>query len=600
MCGIAGFAGEYINRYPLSETMERMIAPLDKRGPDANGVWVSDFCALGHTRLSIIDLAGGAQPMQDETGRYTIVFNGEIYNYRQLREKLNQRGYSFATSSDTEVLLKAYIHYGSTCVQELDGMFAFAVWDSLEKLLFLARDPFGKKPLYYMFDAKGNIFFASEIKALAATGFLHGKIDLKSIDWYLTLLYIPPWRTAYKNVFPIEPGHTAEFYRGKITKRKYWNLAEHPSSLSFSEAQEHLRDLLEKAVKKRLVADVEVGTFLSGGLDSTIVTALAQLFSSHPIKAFSAGFGSALSELPFAKQAAQKHRVEHITLSVGDSNPNDADIISSLEEVCRYYDNPFADSSNIPTYLLAKETKKHVTVALSGDGADEIFLGYKWYRRHMHEPLPERIWHRVSSNPYREYVRRIQYFSFEERKRLWQYPVAAQNYSALLLSRHQSRMHPVKRINALDMMLYLPGDILTKVDRSSMMASLEVRSPFLDKDLVRFVYSLPLSFKMNKWEGKRILKETFRHQLPDEIYRRKKQGFGAPIVNWLARPAFEEYARNTLLSPHTFSSLLFRQDSLKQILNEWERKRNPRRAFQIWTLLCLEGWARSHLSFFAA
>ncbi len=372
MCGIAALAGKDFDkkRYDTSA----MLTALEHRGPDGQGEQSLAHAWLGHCRLSIIDLAGGGQPMQDS--ELSITFNGEIYNYRELKKTLEDAGHRFTTNSDTEVILKAYRQWGQDAPKHLDGMFAFAIWDANNQSLFLARDRFGKKPLYYCQDGS-TLMVASEIKALLASGHMSKGLDLGSIDNYLRLGYIPPWKSAYSRVHQVPPAHSAMFKDGTLSLSRYWRLEFKPLSISYDEAKEEVRRLLGEAVKKRmLAADVEVGALLSGGVDSTIVSLLAAEQLSHPLKTFSLGYGDYINELPYAKQAADAMHSEHHTLQAG------SDMIEELEKVIAYFDEPHADTSDFPQHLVSKLAASKVKVALSGDGGDELFMGYGWHTRH--------------------------------------------------------------------------------------------------------------------------------------------------------------------------------------------------------------------------
>lgn len=584
MCGIAGFAGTQIQHHINNGVIEKMVNVLRLRGPDDYGHVIRGGCVLGHTRLSVIDLSTGKQPMSDHTGRYDIVFNGEIYNYQELRKKLRAREYFFNTHSDTEVIVNLFAEYGPKAFTMLDGMFACAIWDTKTHTLTLARDRFGKKPIYYAYDKDGVLFFASEIKSLLEANVFKVIIDPQAIDAYLTLLYIPPSRTVYRNIHVLLPAQYAQFTQGQFTCEFYWKLTHAPLTLSYQEAQEHLRELVTQAVTKRLVADVPVGTFLSGGLDSTLVTGIAQQHSTQKLKAFSVQFGDTINELPFAKQAAQCYGVDHVILNV------EYNLVDVITRVSQYFDEPFADSSNVPTYLLSKETKSHVTVALSGDGADEFFLGYKWYRRHYHLPRVKRVIKRIVSNPYNEFMKTIPYFSLGDRAQLWR---SSTNTPPLLYNPEEnsnSALTAIDRINEYDIHTYLPGDILTKVDRASMMASLEVRSPFLDWRLCEFAYNLPIAYKQTKREGKHILRDAFKDSIPHEILTRKKQGFGAPVYAWLNDPTCVPFVRETLSSSSSHIGDWFERSEIDRIVNTYYDSPSPASAYRVWILLVLELW----------
>jgi len=377
MCGIAGIVGRDVSAIDRS-CFEGMLSSLRLRGPDDYGNRTFSNCVLLHTRLSILDLTTGHQPMMDNRRKVAITFNGEIYNYQELRRDLVARGHEFTTKSDTEVILKAYLEHGADCARHLDGMFAFGIWDDDEQTLFLARDRFGKKPLYFAHDLAGNLLFASEIKALLASGRVQGVLDYSAIDTYLRLMYVPPSRTVYENIQVVKPAESMMIaVGGSMQRQSYWSLSPNPVRISYLDAKEEVRIRLRDAVRKRMVADVEIGALLSGGVDSTLVTHYAQRFSSRPIKTFSIGYGNYINELPFSQAAADTIGTEHHTLQVGGS-----ELVDDLCKVAAYFDEPHADSSNIAQFLVSRFAGSMVKVALCGDGGDELFLGYEWYWQH--------------------------------------------------------------------------------------------------------------------------------------------------------------------------------------------------------------------------
>lgn len=592
MCGIFGVTGKSIEGY-AKDKIGPVLTSLSKRGPDDRGIVFLQNCTLSQTRLSIIDLSSGHQPMKDNTRDHTITFNGEIYNYRELRTTLTQKGYIFSTNSDTEVVLKAYQEYGDECPKHLDGMFAFAIWDNEKERLFMARDRFGKKPFYYARDDQNNFIFASEIKAIFATGKIKGMVDREAIDNYLTLMYIPPWKTVYKNIKVIPPASVAIFKNGNIEIKKYWQLEKRNVSMSYSEAKEEVRHLLTESVKKRMIADVEIGSFLSGGVDSTLVTALAQSFSKTPIKTFSVGYQNYINELPFAAEAAKKIRTDHYTLQAKDN------MVDELKTAIEYFDEPHADSSDFPQYLLSKLTATKVKVALSGDGADELFLGYGWYTRHKNLSYRAHFKEKVFMSPFAGYLNAVQVFTPEERKRLWKNR-AHVNKGFINDEVLNSTLPSVEKINLFDLTTYLPGQLLVKADRMGMMNSLEVRSPFLDHHLAEFVYSLPNDYKTNDTIFKRILKDILGETMPREFVHRRKQGFGAPVKKWLKEEAFknEVYAKlyNTTADIYTILDERF----VKKMIDDFYLKGNDRYNYKIWVLYCLELWFNSHKQYFAS
>ena len=521
MCGIIGIIGENINAYN-KKTLHAMLDTLFKRGPDDSGILSFPNCLLGQTRLSILDLTSGHQPMFDKKFDMAIIFNGEIYNYRELKKDLEKRGYVFSTKSDTEVILKTYIEYGNNCPKYLDGMFAFVIWDNKKNQLFMARDRFGKKPLYYTFDDKKNLLIASEIKALFQSKQIKGEINYEAIDNYLTLMYIPPWKTVYKNIYVIPPASFAIFENKNLHIKKYWQLEKKNILTTYEEAKEKVRDLLTKSVEKRMIADVEIGSFLSGGIDSTLVTTIAQSFSQTPIKTFSVGYQDYIDELPFALEAAKKNKTDHHTLQAKD------DMAQELKTAIEYFDEPHADSSDFPQYLLSKFAATKEKVALSGDGADELFGGY---RKHLAEMKIRAMGGfkksiiRGSSKVLKfnkssrseglgDFNRRLQKLSDgmdlspTERYTNWckwitdadRVKLIKEKNNELVLKTGEGIISDLNDFLIRDQNFVLPNDMLKKIDLMSMAHALEVRVPFLDHQLVEFANSLPTDYKITKHE----------------------------------------------------------------------------------------------------
>lgn len=534
-----------------------MMGAVAHRGPDSRGESTIGRCTLGHTRLEIIDLATGAQPLSDASGRYWISYNGEIYNYREIREDLAGRGHRFRTQSDTEVILAAYAEWGADALQRLRGMFAFAIWDETEETLFAARDPFGEKPLYFATSRDGTFLIASEIGALLASGKVEGRLDRSSIDAYLALGYVPPNRTIYSDVQTLRPGHYLR-WNGEVEVHRYWTPVLGGAARTMADAEEELRHLLTQAVRRQLVADVEVGALLSGGIDSSIVVALAQKQSAGTLKTFSVGFGNAINELPYARSVAQRYRTEHHEIDAGDPP-----LESLMQKLACVYDEPFADSSQIPTYLIAQYARKFVKVVLTGDGGDELFGGYGRYLTLIESDrvrLPKLQWvlWRIAGRfadldrgrrraialaaqwPDRSRRAVMSHVAFpsQMRSKLWQEEV---NDEHLFDAAFRGPGFPTAFESAMyfDLTSYLPGDLLYKVDRAAMAHGLESRAPFLDRDLVEFALALPARVKIEGSRTKLALKETFAAELPDEVAMRDKQGFEAPYPAWLASPPMQ-------------------------------------------------------------
>lgn len=608
MCGIAGIIFE--EAIPEAAIVQ-MVAALQHRGPDAQSHVTLPGCHLGHTRLSIIDLAGGAQPMRDPTGRYWIVFNGEIYNFRELRDVLKAEGREFLTQSDTEVLLQAFLAYGEQVVDHLNGQFAFAIWDSHAHRLFGARDRFGEKPLYWATGQGGSLLIASEIKAFCASGLLAPRLDRLSAAAYLGLLYVPPHRTIYENVAVLPPAHAFRWEAGQWHQWAYWSprFAE-TVPRDPREVIEHVGMLIHQAVERQMVADVPIGAFLSGGLDSSTIVALMSGKSSSSVKTFAVGFGELINELPYARVVAETYRTEHheieMTIPVGDM----------LEHMAVVYDEPFADSSNIPTYLVAAFARQHVKVVLSGDGGDELFGGYEWYLPLLEQKngatwatLPPaaaaaflyrvlaRLGCAMASKRnaavmrYSHLLRAAQYPDLWERHcaQLWQAEAARfgdlpDNVSVLQDIRHtyqpSSACFGLDRAVDFDLRCYLPGDILVKVDRAAMAHGLETRAPFLDRDLVDFVTSIPSRIRFEQGISKQMLRASCGHLWPALVQQRGKQGFGAPLQAWVARPDVQALATR-----------IFRADSPLVALLPGVERCWPRFSPQdSWSLLCLGLW----------
>lgn len=586
MCGIIGIAGTT----GTQEEARALMAGLDtlaRRGPDSGGHMKFDGAIFGHRRLSIIDLKGGSQPMQDHTGAIAITYNGEIYNYRALRTSLERSGHSFITHSDTEVILEAYRAYGHDCVRHLDGMFAFAIWDKEKHELFLARDRFGEKPLYYT-QVGDRFLFASEIKALLATEIVQPIIDPVSLDNFLALSYVPPWRSIYKNIKPLPPAHYAVFKDNTLTQERYWSLKRHPRGISFDDAADTIREMLGESVRSRLIADVEIGSFLSGGIDSGIITALAQeAISPKKLKTFSAGFEDFVNELPYAERIARQYGTDHYATQIK------TDLAASLREVSAYFDEPFADSSNVPVHILSAFARTQVPVALSGDGGDELFFGYGHYRTLKNLPIHHKLAKRIREHLFGHHPKHLTLFfsSPSERQNLWRDPSSVENDLSAYLDLSEAETD-LQKINLIDFSMTLPGDILTKVDRASMMHSLEVRSPFLNHKLAEFVYNLPDEYKLSRERGKIAIMHAFENHFPKDFFLRKKQGFGAPIKIWLRKEEFRPLL-NGLLMPTAHIHKLMKSGAVNALVSSF-LSGNDSLARRAWTLLTLELWLETH------
>jgi len=456
-------------------------------------------------------------------------------------------------------------------------MFAFAIWDNKKNELFIARDRLGKKPLYYFFD-KNNILIASEIKALIASGTLKPEIDYKAIDNYLRVMYIPPWKSVYKNIHQLPPSHCGVFKNGKISLKKYWQINNSPIKISYHEAKEELIRLINEAVKKRLTtSDVEIGTFLSGGIDSSLITLVAAQESKNKLKVFSINY-SGHEEYPFAKQVCQKIKAEHHIQQV------EAFVPSELEKVISYIDEPHADTADFPHHLLSQLATKKVKTVLSGDGADEIFFGYKWHTQNKKNT--DIFDHRINS---------ICVFDEEQRVALWQSKKYI-NDDIIAKKNYKKNYTSMDKVAMFDLSSHLPGQILARADRASMMHGLELRSPFLDTNLIEFVFNLPIEYKIHKGEQKYIIKDILNQYMPKSFVYRKKQGFGAPIDGWLENNKNKEYIYTKLGYKSKIRNILSGA-AIDQYLNNFyiQNKKDKRAGQRIWVLLCLEIWLNSQV-----
>ncbi len=598
-----------------------MTDALAHRGPDAEAIWTRGRACLGHRRLSVIDLSPAAtQPFFNEDGTIGAVVNGEIYNFVELREGLLERGHTLRSNSDCEVVLHLYEEMGADCVSKLSGMFALALWDGPRERLVLARDRAGKKPLYYRPLPGGGLAFASEVHALVrAFPGLEVAPDLAAIDEYLTLQYVPSPRTAYRGIFKLPAAHVATFERGgPLVPRRYWTK---PSGEELRGDEEELagelRRLLTSAVHRRLVADVPLGAFLSGGLDSSSIVALMATQSTRPVQTFSIGFPhGADSELAWARQVAARFGTVHHEQVV---TPAMSDV---LVESVRHHGEPFGDSSAVATYYLAKMTREHVTVALSGDGSDEIFAGYTRYKTaqlaHLHDALPAALRPayraglrgavRVAAPHVTGYVdhfadgEAVRYpyimcqFTPEEKRALCGPALRAvanggvtERFDRVLAESH--RASRLGRLIDLDWHTYLPDDINAKVDIASMAHALEVRCPFLDTEVVEFASRLPRRMLM-RFEGKYLLRKAMRDLVPAPIVRRHKRGFGLPLRRWM-KEDLGTMIRDVLLDRRARERGLFEPREVERLVAAIGRERDA--PDRVWTLLVLELWYREFI-----
>jgi asparagine synthase (glutamine-hydrolysing) len=629
MCGILGFLTPRVADIPDLGELRSMRDLLTHRGPDDQGEFIRSgdeggpFVYMGHRRLSIIDLASGHQPLSNENKTVWVIFNGEIYNFLELRSRLEALGHRFRTNSDTEVIVHAYEEYGERCFRHFNGMFAIGIWDEAKRRLVLARDRLGKKPLFYSF-VKGNFLFASELKALIAYPNFSRQIDPLSFMKYLFFEYIPSPHTIFKDANKLPPASYLILEKDGIRVIEYWSpfdsgkIAE---QLSEGEIEAKMVELLRQSVRRRLISDVPLGVFLSGGIDSSAITALAQREVPGKIKTFSIGFEDpSFDESKFASLASKYLGTEHHEQTM--TAPDLLNLVPNLPDIL---DEPMADASILPTYLLSKFTRQHVTVALGGDGGDELFAGYPTYLAHQmarqyeffltHSrpilsflgnllPVSDnnisfdfKVKKFLSGIGYPEGIRNFIWlgsFSFPELKRVLPPELCSQVDPVQIMEEVDGyqKGFPLEDkttlLQYLDLKLYLQDDILVKVDRASMACSLEVRAPFLDYELVEFVMNLPSSLKLRRFTSKYLLKKVMKDFLPKELIERKKKGFGIPIAKWVKGPLRELFGdllsygkikKEGLFNPSYVSSLLQEHLAIK--------KDNRK---QLWTLLVWELW----------
>lgn len=588
MCGIAGIIKK--NTSKDEKIVKSMTDSLIHRGPDGEGIEVFQNAILGHRRLSIIDHETGAQPMFNQTKNIAIVFNGEIYGYQNI--KINLPQYTFKTSSDTEVIIALYETYGENFLDKLPGMFAFAIWDDNKQLLLAARDRFGEKPFYYAFGKNRELIFASEIKAIIATGLVEPIISKESIKHYLEKLYVNPNKTIYKNIYVLPAAHILKYGKEELSIYRYWNLPKTDNSISEKEAIFKFKELFKEAVKKQLVADVPVGAFISGGLDSTTVTAVATKLKPN-LKTFSFGYEGEKNELKFAKIVSERYKTKHNELH--DKKLNISNLILEMASI---YDEPFADSSNISTYLISKLSKNHTKVVLSGDGGDELLGGYKWYRPFVNEEkktfknvlkqiVIQKKWPNIfnfKNDLFTRHQDRNKFFNDREIKK----------FGIDCKTKHQKPSwelsNTVNDAMKSDIENYMPGDILTKIDRASMANSIEIRAPFLDINFAEFVISLPYQLKLDSYQSKIIMRKAFEEIWPKEIINRPKLGFGAPVYAWIKKPEVQKLINDYLRDPNKKIFKFISFSRTKKYLNKDINYKN----YKIWILLNLSVWMEKH------
>jgi asparagine synthase (glutamine-hydrolysing) len=626
MCGIAGIINSENGAVVDRETIHRMCEQIVHRGPDDEGIYIQGRVGLGMRRLSIIDLSGGHQPIHNEDKTVWIVFNGEIYNFPELRRELENRGHRFYTNTDTEVIVHLYEELGSDCVQKLRGMFAIAIYDERRCKLLLARDRLGIKPLHYAVD-KGRLLFGSEIKAILAASPELREVSTEGLLQYIDCGYIADPRTAFQKISKLPPGHLLEFAGGQVTTRQYWELPPFSTDKPKSEVEglERLESCLSEAVRIRMIADVPLGALLSGGTDSSIVVGLMVRASNVPIRTFSIGFEEAgFNETYYARKVAERFETEHHEFTVRPK------IHEALTYLTTFLDEPFGDSSMLPTYFVSRLARQFVTVVLSGDGGDELFAGYEQYQTQMSRRRFNWIpgW---AGRFYRDAVFPILPTSTRGRRFLYDislpWPERALNgftfrsdlggKRSLLTGdfrrfaengaepldvfhqylRNAANFDPLSQLLYLDTKTYLPADILTKVDRMSMATSLEARVPILDHHFVEWAVGLPADWKMKGMNQKYILKKfAARIGVPREVLERPKQGFAMPLVHWIRNELKRDFVQ-LLLEPKTIQRGYFNPAAMSVLLDEHFRGRRDH-SNKLWRLLAFELWHRNFLDAF--
>lgn len=599
-----------------------MANSLQHRGPDADGFYDDGYCGFGFRRLAIIDLREKAnQPLCNEDQTLWLVFNGEIYNFQTLRKELEEKGHHFQTDTDGEVIVHGYEEYGEGVVKRLRGMFAFALWDRMNRKLFLARDRLGKKPLFYYYD-KWKFVFASELKAILQDEEIARIINRNALWHYLSYGYVPSPASIFQDIYKLQPGHYLTCANRKISVRQYWDIGFMPEPNSEQYFIAEIRRQLEEAVKIRMVADVPLGAFLSGGIDSASVVAFMARHTEEPIKTFSIGFEeSSFDETKYANMVAEQYHTDHHEFIVK------ANTVKILPKLIWHYDEPYADSSALPTYLLSQLTRKYVTVALNGDGGDENFAGYP---RYMMESLLER-WKQLpsmvrtpvaslirawpdnsrsallrrakrfldsSSLPKEEgYIKLMQVLDHNAKLDLCKenFQAHQENSNAMLQREFKfcKDKHFLNKLLYVDIKRYLPEDLLVKMDRATMAHSLEARSPYLDHLFMEFAATIPSSFKLRGLTKKYILKKALQPYLPRAILRRQKMGFGVPLGAWL-RGELQETIPQVLLSKEALQRGYFRKEKLEAMLEQHQHQRKDFSA-ELWNLFCLELWHRQYV-----
>ena len=630
MCGIAG-AYSFKNKIISDEWLKNAATSLNKRGPDNQNFISIGNCSLVHARLSIIDTSESAnQPIYDATGRYAIIFNGEIFNYQEIKKELEQKGVQFKTQSDTEVLLYAYIQFGETFLHKLNGFFAFAIFDKLEDSLFIACDRFGIKPLYYYSD-EDYFFFGSELKTITQFP-VKKEINWSSVAAYFQLNYIPGKNSIFKNIQRLEPGHQIFIHNSEILIKQWYTipynaLKAEQNQLSYDEQQKKLVELMDDSVRLRLISDVPLGAFLSGGIDSSVVTAMAARHTKH-LNTFSIGFegNSFFDETPYANLVAKHFNTNHTVFKL----KND-DLFESLNELLEYTDEPFADSSALLVNILSKFTRKHVTVALSGDAGDELFAGYnkhygEWQMRngswqanviHLLQPVWQSL-PKSRGGGIANKIRQLERFSngmdLTPAERWWRWccindldfvdKLLNDKVDASMAEIIETRQYFSSKVQfdgtlnddlLADVGMVLPYDMLVKVDRMSMRNSLEVRVPFLDYRIVEFAFSLPVSSKINGNIKKKIVQDAFREILPKELYNRPKKGFEVPLLQWFKTDLKDKILNDWLSDEYIKAQGIFNVETIRQLKLQMLSNNPGDVHAQIWALIVFQNFWRKYM-----
>jgi asparagine synthase (glutamine-hydrolysing) len=618
MCGVCGILKFNAADSVDPALVEAMTEGISHRGPDDFGYHVQGQVGLGHRRLSIIDLAGGRQPMENEDGSVVVVFNGEIYNFQDIRRDLIRRGHRFRTRSDTETIVHAYEEYGDDCVKQFRGMFVFALWDQRRQRLLIVRDRLGIKPLYY-YQNRDGLFFSSEVKSLTECQEVPREVDETSLNLYLSLRYVPGPRTMFKGILKLQPGYLLVADRDGVKTRQYWDITYGAPLADNEDTVRQFQNLLEESVKLRLMAEVPLGVFLSGGLDSSAILALMSKYrQGEPIKTFSVGYPGSNGEedenceFAFARQAAEAFGAEH-----HEFNVNALDFADFVPKLAWQLDEPLADPSCIPLYFISRLARQHITVVLSGEGADEILGGYtiydkmltlerlrkipgaEWSAKRLAGLAPEGRYQNIlemASLPLAKRYRGISrgFRPALQARLMRQRARGNQNLDDIFapLFRATSHTSPLNRMLYADSKVWLPDDLLLKADKMTMANALELRVPFLDHKLVEYSAQLPDSMKLNGGIGKVLLRRIMKGVLPESILHRPKKGFPVPVMAWLRGP-LRDFTRQTLLVPGSACRRFFDLPVLEEIVDGQEA--GVDRQQELWSLLIFEFWHRAFM-----